>query len=156
MPDVGKAVIELEEQFDVGLASTSNVIHLHQGNDEEYDAAATRKHEAESALNNVLMAEKAKIKCPKLKFTGSGKEPYLFEMPVDVPLSHVPAHYQLQSQTKACRRYTTPQLHHELQLLADAQDRLEAARRRASARLCALFDRLFSFLFVCFFVYDFC
>lgn len=72
--------------------------------------------------------------------SGSGKEAFLLELPADFPQRLVPAEYELQGQTKACRRYTTPRLQSMLQQLSEAQDALDKAQRRAIARLCALFD----------------
>jgi len=52
----------------------------------------------------------------------------------------VPATYQLQGQTKACRRYSTEKLQQKLEQLNEAQEAVQAAQRRACARVCGVFD----------------
>ena len=140
IPNVSELVHELERGFDVEKARASDAFQLRAGYDEEYDSALHRIHAAEGKLQQLLAREKASINCPRLKFSGSGKDCYLLEMPADFPQRLVPADYELHGQTKACRRYSTPALQRELDALESAKDQLEGAKRRASTRLCVLFD----------------
>jgi DNA mismatch repair protein MSH6 len=52
----------------------------------------------------------------------------------------VPPTYPLQGQTKACRRYSTKKLQQKLEQLNEAQEAVQAAQRRACARVCGVFD----------------
>ena len=120
IPNVSELVHELERGFDVEKARASDAFQLRAGYDEEYDSALHRIHAAEGKLQQLLAREKASINCPRLKFSGSGKDCYLLEMPADFPQRLVPAEYELHGQTKACRRYSTPALQRELDALETA------------------------------------
>ena len=52
----------------------------------------------------------------------------------------MPPTYPLQGQTKACRRYSTEKLQQKLEQLNEAQEAVQAAQRRACARVCGVFD----------------
>jgi DNA mismatch repair protein MSH6 len=146
LPDVTPYIAELEAMFDVEVAQSTDTVQLVKGSDEAFDAAMTRKAFAEAALEELLKSERAALNCPRLKFSGTGqlerhqRYVYCLEMPADFPLSKVPPGYQLQGQTKACRRYSTIKLQHELDRLNDAQEAVQAAQRRACAHVCGAFD----------------
>ena len=87
LPDVRPHIAELEDMFDVEVAKSSDTVQLFKGSDEVFDAATARKAAAEADLEGLLQSERAALKCPRLKFSGTGplerhqRYVYLIEVP---------------------------------------------------------------------------
>jgi DNA mismatch repair protein MSH6 len=143
LPNVSDKIQQIQALFNVDLLSkNADSLQPREDTDRDYEAAKANRTTAEKALHELLFREKTALQCSKMKFSGTGKDPWLLEMPADFTKrgGGMPPDYELQSETKTCRRYTTPKLQKLLQVLAEAKDDVEIAQRRASARLCALFD----------------
>ena len=84
LPNVSDKIQQIQALFNVDvLSKNADAIQPREGTDRDYEAAKSNRTTAEKALHELLFREKTALQCSKMKFSGSGKDPWLLEMPAD-------------------------------------------------------------------------
>ncbi|KAH7428809.1 hypothetical protein KP509_09G018600 [Ceratopteris richardii] len=106
MPKLLSMLKYFEDAFDWLDAEKNGYIRPHHGVDKEFDLRAENVRVIEEKLAAYLEEQKKHFNCQSLAFVTVGKDRYQLEIPESLQ-SKVPHDYQVESQKKGFRRYST-------------------------------------------------
>ncbi|XP_077869467.1 DNA mismatch repair protein Msh6-like [Saccoglossus kowalevskii] len=138
-PDIQEELSFFDNAFDHGKAKSVGAIIPHAGVDPDYDCALEDINCTQKKLNHYLERQQQRLNCRTIVYFGTAKNRYQLEIPESV-CKRVPDEFEVTSQKKGYKRYTTDDIKALFNELVDAEGRRDTALTDTMRRVFAIFD----------------
>ncbi|TMS36353.1 hypothetical protein L596_003539 [Steinernema carpocapsae] len=137
--DISADLQHFQDSFNQEEALKEGIIVPRKGMDAEYDSACQKVADCIADLEKYLREQQKQLKCSGISFYGTGKNRYTLEIP-DSVAACLNDEYELKSQRKGFRRFTTSESELLFTSLLEAEDERDKIRLDLLRRVFADFD----------------
>ncbi|KAL7268971.1 DNA mismatch repair protein msh6 [Rhizina undulata] len=139
MPDLDECLKPWETAFDREKAKNQGVLVPERGVEEDFDESQDNVENIINSLHEVLKGYIKDLRCKELKFTDSGKEIYLIEVPAKLAKA-VPKNWDQMSGTQKVKRFYSPEVRKLVRSLQEAHETHSQIVKEVAGRFFNRFD----------------
>ncbi|KAG0643024.1 muts domain V-domain-containing protein [Tuber brumale] len=141
MPDLRRSLKQWESAFDRGKAKTQGLLVPERGVELDFDASQDVIEDIINVeLESLLTEYRSSLKSRDIKYTDSGKEIYLIEVPVKFA-RNIPKSWTQMSGTQKVKRFYSPEIKKLVRSLQEAQETHSQIVKEVAGRFYERFDR---------------
>ncbi|VDP11565.1 unnamed protein product [Soboliphyme baturini] len=138
-PDIEEDLHYFRTSFDYDSVRNEGMVIPNEGVHKEYDSAEKHLDDVKLTLENYIDEIRKSLKCSAINYVKSGRNRYQLEIP-DGSCQHLGYEFELKTQRKGYKRYSTARLNELLKQLLSAEDRRNDALKDIQRHLFSTFS----------------